>query len=75
MWRLGFKRIRYDDYIHPEEIRVEDLHDENVFIDEEHNLVVIDLVIYLEGTKPANKVRSSPMSSGHPARRSLLPGA
>ena len=55
MHRLGFKRIKYDDYRHPEGILVEDLHDENVFIDEEGEVVVIDPVIYLIGARPAGR--------------------
>ena len=45
MRRLGFKRVRHDDYRHPESILVEDLHDENVFIDEDGEMAVIDPVI------------------------------
>lgn len=74
MQRLGFKRIRHDDYRHPEGILVEDLHDENVFIDEDGEVVVIDPVIYLIGTRPVGKTSSSPAGSRHPSRRSLLPG-
>lgn len=73
MERLDFKRIRSDDYRHPEGILVEDLHDENVFIDEEGEVVVIDPVIYLTGTRPTGKARSSPSGSRHPSRRSLVP--
>lgn len=74
MQRLGFKRIRHDDYRHPEGILVEDLHDENVFIDEDGEVVVIDPVIYLSGARPAGKASASPTGSRHPSRRSLLPG-
>lgn len=73
MQRLGFKRIRNDDYRHPEGILVEDLHDENVFIDENGEVAVIDPVIYFTGTRPAGKISSSPSGSRHPSRRSLLP--
>lgn len=72
MQRLGFLRVRGDDYRHPEGILVEDLHDENVFIDENNQVVVIDPVIYLVGTKPAGKMSSSPSRSHHPSRRSLI---
>lgn len=75
MIRLGFARIRNDDYRHPEDILVEDLHDENVFIAEDGDLVVIDPVIYLVGTRPEGKTSSTPTDSRHPSRRSLLPGA
>ena len=71
MQRLGFHRVRGDDYRHPEGILVEDLHDENVFIDEAEEIVVIDPVIYLVGTRPAGKTSSSPSRSRHPSRRSL----
>lgn len=74
MQRLGFKRIRHDDYRHPEGILVEDLHDENVFIDEDGEMAVIDPVIYLLGFRPAGKTSSTPSGSEHPSRRALLPG-
>ena len=74
MRRLGFKRVRHDDYQHPEGILVEDLHDENVFIGEDGEIVVIDPVIYLSGARPIGKTSSSPAGSRHPSRRSLLPG-
>jgi hypothetical protein len=74
MRQLGFKRVRHDDYRHPEGILVEDLHNENVFIDENGDVVLIDPVIYLTGTRPADKASSSPSRSRHPSRRSLLPG-
>lgn len=74
MRRLGFERVRHDDYRHPEGILVEDLHDENVFIDENDDIVMIDPVIYLTGARPVGKASSSPSRSRHPSRRSLLPG-
>lgn len=52
MRRLGFTRTRNDGYRHPEGILVEDLHDENGFIDEGINLIVIDPVIYLAPAWP-----------------------
>jgi hypothetical protein len=72
MRQLGFEPVRNDDYRHPEGILVEDLHDENVFIDTEGEIVLIDPVIYLEGARPVTKTTSS--RSRHPSRRSLLPG-
>jgi hypothetical protein len=73
MGRLGFRRIRHDDYHHPEGILVEDLHDENVFIDEDGEIAVIDPVIYLVGARPVGKKSSSPTGSCHPSWRSLVP--
>ena len=70
MQGLGFKRIRNDDYRHPEGILVEDLHDENVFIDENEDIVVIDPVIYLAEARPVGK--KSSFSSRHPSRKSLV---
>lgn len=52
---LGFTRVQNDDYRHPEGILVEDLHDENVFLDEGGEVVVIDPVIYLSETRPVGK--------------------
>jgi hypothetical protein len=69
MLRLGFTRTRGEDYRHPDGILVEDLHDENVFIDREDNLVVVDPVIYLLNNRP-NSRPSSPKSR-HPSRESL----
>lgn len=69
MRRLDFKRVRHDDYEHAEGILVEDLHDENVFIDLEGDIVVIDPVIYLRGQRPPTKTSSS--AKRHPSRRSL----
>lgn len=67
--RLGFTRVSHDDYSHPEGILVEDLHDENVFIDEDGQIVIIDPVIYLVGQRPKSKRPSS--ARGHPVHRSL----
>jgi hypothetical protein len=75
MRRLGFERTRHDDYRHPEGILVEDLHDENVFLDGDGEVVVIDPVIYLVGTRPTGRGSSSKSCSRHPTRRSLVPGA
>jgi len=69
MSRLGFTRSRNDDYRHAEGILVEDLHDENVFVDQGGDLIVVDPVIYLSRGRPANKTSSK---SRHPSRRSLL---
>lgn len=69
MHRLGFTRTRGEDYRHPEGILVEDLHDENVFIDLDDNLVVIDPVIYLTESRPSSRP-SSPKYQ-HPSRESL----
>lgn len=74
MRRLGFERTRHDDYHHPEGILVEDLHDENVFLDESNDVIAIDPVIYLVGTRPSGKTSSANSRSRHPSRRSLLPG-
>lgn len=73
MGGLGFQHIRHYDYRHPEGILVEDLHDENVFIDEGGEIAVIDPVIYLVGARPVGKKSSSPTGSRHPSRRSLVP--
>lgn len=72
MCRLDFTRVRHDDYQHAEGLLVEDLHAENVFIDEQGEVIVIDPVIYLVGTRPAGKRSSSPASPSHPSRRKLL---
>jgi len=72
MRRLGYTRTRNDDYRNAEGILVEDLHDENVFIDEADNLLVIDPVIYQGQNRPERKL-SSPKST-HPPRRSLRGG-
>lgn len=69
MTRLGFARIKQDDYRHPEGILVEDLHDENVFLDEDGQINVIDPVIFLEPARPRGKRSSS--GSQHPSRQSL----
>lgn len=71
MGRLDFERTRNDDYEHPEGLLVEDLHDENVFLDLEGNIVVIDPVIYLRGQRPPGKASSN--AQRHPPRRSLRP--
>lgn len=73
MGQLGFKRTGGDDYCHPEGILVEDLHDENVFLDEADEVIVIDPVIYLVGSRPPGKTSASISRSRHPSRRSLLP--
>lgn len=45
----GFVRTKNDDYYNSElGIILEDLHDENVFMDEQENLLFVDPVIYLE---------------------------
>jgi glycosyltransferase involved in cell wall biosynthesis len=70
MRNLGYARSRNDDYQNSEGILVEDLHDENVFVDDDDNLIVIDPVIYLLQARPIRRM-SSPKSR-HPSRRSLL---
>ncbi len=46
---IGFVHTRFNDYYNRTEgIILEDLHDENVFIGEENNLLFVDPVIYLE---------------------------
>jgi hypothetical protein len=46
---LGFTHLKRDDYYHREHgIILEDLHDENVFIGSENNLLFVDPVIYLQ---------------------------
>jgi hypothetical protein len=48
MHKRGFQRIRNNDFYSPSlGIIVEDLHDENVMIDEEVSLIIFDPVIYL----------------------------
>ena len=45
----GFTRTKNDDYYSKTiGVKLEDLHDENVFLDEEKNLLFIDPVIYFE---------------------------
>jgi hypothetical protein len=48
MRKLGFRRVRGDDYQRSDGIVVEDLHDENVLLDENGRLAFIDPVIYLQ---------------------------
>jgi len=46
---LGFVNIKnYDYYNNTHGIILEELHDENVFVGEENNLLFVDPVIYLE---------------------------
>lgn len=71
MARAGYARIRGDDYRNREGILVEDVHDENAFIDEFGNLIVVDPVIYVADHRPRSKTGSS--SSKHPSRKSLRP--
>lgn len=45
----GFKRVKNNDYCSRTiSVKLEDLHDENVFLDEEGNILFIDPVIYFE---------------------------
>lgn len=45
----GFVRMKNDDYYSKSiGVKLEDLHDENVFLDEEENILFIDPVIYFE---------------------------
>ena len=45
----GFERIKNDDYYNAAMgVYLEDLHDENIFLDEEKHLLFIDPVIYFE---------------------------
>jgi hypothetical protein len=48
MQKLGFIRVRGDDYRRSDGVLVEDLHDENVLVDEYGRLAFIDPVIYLQ---------------------------
>jgi hypothetical protein len=48
MENLGFVRVRADDYSRGDGVLVEDLHDENVFVDQNGHLAFIDPVIYLQ---------------------------
>jgi serine/threonin/tyrosin kinase-like protein len=73
MKRLDFVRVRNDDYRHPAGILVEDLHDENVFLNLDGEVIVIDPVIYVEPAPPIRRSRKSASPSSHPSRRSLLP--
>lgn len=53
---LGFINTKNYDYYHKEfGIILEDLHDENVFIGEERNLLFVDPVIYLETPDLSNR--------------------
>ncbi|GAB3923301.1 hypothetical protein [Larkinella terrae] len=48
MNKRGFKRVKQDNYIHLNlQILVEDLHDENVLVDSDGDLLIFDPVIYL----------------------------
>jgi hypothetical protein len=71
MAQAGYTRIRGDDYQNREGILVEDVHDENAFIDDAGDLIVVDPVIYVAGHRPVSKPGSSP--SRHPSRKSLKP--
>ena len=71
--QLDFVRVRHDDYRHPEGILVEDLHDENVFIDSDGEVIVIDPVIYVIEDSGSRARRRSRSRSHHPSRRSLVP--
>ena len=73
MRQLDFVRVRHDDYRHPEGILVEDLHDENVFIDSDGEVIVIDPVIYVIEDSGSRAGRRSRSRSHHPSRRSLVP--
>jgi hypothetical protein len=47
--QIGFVNTKANDYYHKEEgLVLEDLHDENVFVGENGNLLFVDPVIYLE---------------------------
>jgi len=47
----GFLRTKNDDYYSSElGVLLEDLHDENTFLDEQNNILFIDPVVYFEGT-------------------------
>jgi hypothetical protein len=50
MQRLGFVRVRGDDYERGDGVVVEDLHDENVLVDQTGRLAFIDPVIYLQAS-------------------------
>jgi len=71
MDRAGYIRIRGDDYQNREGILIEDVHDENAFIDDAGDLIVVDPVIYVADHRPVSKTGSS--SSRHPSRKSLRP--
>jgi hypothetical protein len=71
MDRSGYTRIRGDDYNNREGILIEDVHDENAFIDEAGDLIVVDPVIYLADHRPVSKTGSP--TSRHPSRKSLKP--
>lgn len=46
---LHFTHLKRDDYYHKEHgIILEDLHDENVFVGSQNNLLFVDPVIYLQ---------------------------
>ncbi len=62
MTGLGFHKIlgTQHDYINPETgVRVEDLHDENVLVDERGDLFVIDPVIYLDDEGKAARIAAA----------------
>ena len=73
MRQLDFVHIRHDDYRHEEGILVEDLHDENVFIDSDGDVIVIDPVIYVVKAGIGGTRRRSKSPSHHPSRHSLIP--
>lgn len=59
MTDLGYKRVGTHDYYNPQyEVRVEDLHDENVFF-KDGELFVIDPVIYLDEKGKKRRLRGS----------------
>lgn len=59
MSSFGYKKVGEHDYFHPEyHIRVEDLHDENVFI-RNGELFVIDPVIFLDDSGKETRLKGS----------------
>lgn len=51
MLRLGFVRRYEDNYLNPDlNLFVDDLHDQNVLVDADGDLLIFDPVIYVSGT-------------------------
>lgn len=62
MLKMGYQKIpgTEHDYINKEKgIRVEDMHDENVLMDDEGNLFVVDPVIYLDDDGKKHRITST----------------
>jgi hypothetical protein len=77
MAEQGFRRMPGTefDYFNPETgVRVEDLHDENVLVDEQGDLFVIDPVLYLDDDGKSHRIKALEFESADAIVAKLLNG-